>query len=129
MVTLIIVVWVDDMVIAGQAARRIERFKADFSEHFIITDLGEICYVLGILVSRDRANRLIYLSQEAYLKQVLERFGMASAHPVSTPLTVGCILSASQSPATEKERQEYVKYSNNVHYLALVGSLLYATQT
>lgn len=44
---------------------------------------------------------------------MLERFGMMDCKPVSTPLEV-------------KHDQEY---ANGVHYLALVGSLLYATQT
>ncbi|KXN87171.1 Copia protein, partial [Leucoagaricus sp. SymC.cos] len=71
----------------------------------------------------------IYLSQEAYLNQVLERYGMAGAHPVSTPLAVGNILSASQSPQSPDDVCKYKEYSNKIHYLSLIGSLLYAMQT
>ncbi|KAJ3569220.1 hypothetical protein NP233_g5191 [Leucocoprinus birnbaumii] len=128
-IIILVLVWVDDMVIGGPKNSKIDEFKAQIKRHFDITDLGEVNYVLGLQVIRDRANGLIYLSQETYIKSVLERFGMANAHPVSTPLPVGIMLSASQSPQTERERHEYQEYAKGIHYLALVGSLLYATQT
>ena len=37
-------------------------------------------------------------------------------------------LSVSQSPKREKECTEYTKYANGIHYLEIIGLLLYATQ-
>ena len=39
-------------------------------------DLGEAAYILGINIYRDRSNRLIGLSQSAYIDKVLKRFSM-----------------------------------------------------
>jgi len=54
---------------------------------------------------------------------------MLDAKPVSTPLAVKHGLSTSQSPSSEAELNEYSNFSGGIHYLSLVGSLLYTTQT
>jgi len=56
-------------------------------------------------------------------------FGMEGSSPVSTPLTVKHNLLLSQSPNMEAEKQVYQDYAGDTHYLSLVGSLLFATQT
>ncbi|KAJ3560537.1 hypothetical protein NP233_g10774 [Leucocoprinus birnbaumii] len=122
-------VWVDDMLIGGPKNSKIDKFKMRVKAHFDITNLSEVNYVLSLQVIQDRANGLIYLSQETYIKSILECFGMTNARPVSTLLPVGITLSASQSPQTDKERHEYHEYAKGIHYLVLVGSLLYAMQT
>jgi len=38
-------------------------------------------------------------------------------------------LSTTQSPQSEAEKQAYKNYAGDIHYLSLVGSLLFATQT
>jgi len=54
---------------------------------------------------------------------------MLNAKPVSTPLAVKHSLSTSQSPSSEVELNEYSNFSGGIHYLPLVGSLLYVIQT
>ena len=44
---------------------------------------------------------------------------------VSTPLAVKHGLSMSQSLSSEAELNEYSNFSRGIHYLSLVGSLLY----
>ena len=55
---------------------------------FDITDLGELKFMLGILVTCDHTNWLIFLSQSVYIYQVLTCFGMQDATSISTPLCV-----------------------------------------
>jgi len=54
---------------------------------------------------------------------------MLDMKPVSTPLAVKHDLFTSQSPSSKAELNEYLNFSGGIHYLSLVGSLLYATQT
>jgi len=54
---------------------------------------------------------------------------MLDVKPVSTPLAIKHGLSMSQSLSSEAELNEYSNFSRGIHYLSLVGSLLYATQT
>jgi len=70
------------------APMAIVSFKELLGNDFEITDLGELKFMLGILITRDRHNRLIYLNQSAYISQILTRFGLQDAIPVSTPLLV-----------------------------------------
>ncbi|MBW0577053.1 hypothetical protein O181_116768 [Austropuccinia psidii MF-1] len=60
-------------------------------------DLGEIVYVLGIKVTRNRVDRTIYLSQELYIHKILDEFGMLNCKPVSTPINLGPDLAYSTS--------------------------------
>ena len=53
---------------------------------------------------------------------------MDQSHPVSTPLPVKNTLSTLQSPASDAECKIYLEFTNGMHYLEVVGALLYATQ-
>ena len=90
--TLIIVILVDDIIISSHKLGSIVCFKSWFGEHFELTDLDELKYMLGIFVEHNYANCLIYISQESYLKQILKYFCMFILHPVSISLTIGSTL-------------------------------------
>ena len=86
-------------------------------------------FILGIQITQDCSNHLLYLNQSAYITQILVRFGMLDVKPVSIPLAVKHSLSTSQSPSSEAELNEYSNFSKGIHYLSLVGLLLYTIQT
>jgi len=69
---------------------------------------------------------LIFLSQFVYIYQILTHFGMQDATLISTLLTVKYNLSVFQS---EVEKHAYREYVGNIHYLSLVRSFLFITQT
>jgi hypothetical protein len=50
-----------------------------------MTDLGEMSWILGIHVTRDRDAGWIAPSQQKYSCEVLERFGKTDVRPISTP--------------------------------------------
>jgi len=128
-IILIILIYVDNMAVAGPNGTHIVLFKSALAENFDITDMGELRFMLGILVTHDHEKRLIYLSQSAYIHQILNRFGMRDTIPVFTPLAIKHNLSTSQSPTSKGEKHVYKGYSDGIHYLSLVGSLLFTTQT
>ena len=57
------------------------------------------------------------------------RFGILNTKPVFTLLTIKHGLSTSQSLSSEAELNKYSSFSRGIHYLSLVSSLLYTTQT
>ena len=128
-IVLMILIYVDNIAVARKEISGIVMFEHNLSKDFEITDMGELKFILGILVTRDRPNYLIYLNQSTYITQVLARFGMLDAKPVSTPLPVKHGLFTSQSSLSKAEQDEYLDFARGIHYLSLVGSLLYATQT
>ena len=85
-------------------------------------DLGPAKKILGIRIVHDRSLGLILLSQENYIKKVLERFNMDKAKPVNCPLAGHFKLSSSQCPTSDEEKNEMQK----IPYASAVGSLMYA---
>ncbi|GBE86172.1 hypothetical protein SCP_0900490 [Sparassis crispa] len=120
-VTLIIALSVDDTTIAG-TNNAVLWFKTEISKRFEMTDLGEMHWILGIEVRRDRAARTLSLSQRAYIDGLMARFNLEDAKPLSAPLEPGAILSIRQCPSTPREFEDM----RNVPYREAIGSLMYA---
>ena len=85
-------------------------------------DLGPARKILGMEIFKDRARRVLHLSQGGYIQKVLERFGMKGAKPTELPLAGHFRLSKIMVPQTEVEAQEM----EMVPYASGVGSLMYA---
>ncbi len=47
-------------------------------------DFGAAKKILGMEITRDRNSGWLFLSQQSYIKKVLQRFNMHDAKPVST---------------------------------------------
>lgn len=119
---IILLLYVDDMLIAGPNKGRIQELKAQLAREFEMKDLGPANKILGMQIHRDKNNRKIWLSQENYLNKILRRFNMQDCKPISTPLPVNFKLSSSMSPSNEVERREM----SRVPYASAVGSLMFA---
>lgn len=46
--------------------------KNQIKSHLDCDDMGEMSWMLGIEIKRDRPKRLIRMSQETYIKNILE---------------------------------------------------------
>ncbi|KAJ4718977.1 Retrovirus-related Pol polyprotein from transposon TNT 1-94 [Melia azedarach] len=119
---IILLLYVDNMLIVGRNASRIDWLKKQLSKSFAMKDLEPAKQILGIRIHRDRAAKKLCISQEHYIEKVLERFNMSNAKVVSTPLATHFRLSTKQSPTTDKEKEDMEK----VPYASAVGSLMYA---
>jgi len=116
--TLIIAIYVDDLLIISKDMDKINKVKDKLSSRFKMSDLGELSWYLGMRVTRtpDR----ITLDQQTYTTKILERFDMQNAHSQSTPLAAGADKKLVSSPDDEP---------TNAPYRELVGSLLYLALT
>lgn len=119
---IILLLYVDDMLIAGASIDEINNLKKQMSEHFAMTDLGAAKQILGMRIVRDRVRGTLRLSQAEYVKKVLSRFNMDKAKPVGTPLGSHFRLSKGQSPKLEEEQD----YMSKVPYASAIRSLMYA---
>ena len=68
-------------------------------------------------VKRDRRNRILCLSQKAYVQKILREFGFTDSKPVFTPVDT-----SSLQPAQESFRYEEVERK---WYARAIGSLMY----
>ncbi|KAL0288841.1 UNVERIFIED_CONTAM: Retrovirus-related Pol polyprotein from transposon TNT 1-94 [Sesamum angustifolium] len=92
------------------------------SSTFEMKDMGEAEYILGVKIHRDRSKKLLSLSQETYIKRIIERFCMHNANPVDTPMDKCCVLNRELCPEIEEEKKRMAK----IPYASAVGSLMYA---
>ena len=119
---IILLLYVNDMLIAGSSIEVINNLKKQLSKQFAMKDLEAVKQILGMRIIRDKANDTLKLSQSEYVKKVLSRFNMNEAKPVSTPLGSHFKLSKEQSPKTEEE----MDHMSKVPYASTIGSLMYA---
>ena len=88
---LIVVLYVDDLFFARNNNFLIGEFKEAMKNEFEMTDLGLLKYFLGIEVNQMHDD--IFISQEKYARQILERFKMQNSKAAPTPTIVGVKLS------------------------------------
>jgi hypothetical protein len=114
---LIVCLYVDDLIFTGNNPTMFEEFKKEMTKEFEMTDIGLMSYYLGIEVKQE--DQGILITQEGYAKEVLKKFKMDDANPVSTPMECGIKLSKHD----EGERVDPSLFKS------LVGSLRYLTCT
>ncbi|KAK2578251.1 hypothetical protein KPH14_001397 [Odynerus spinipes] len=112
---LLVLVYVDDILIASRDLGKINSFKNHLKTAFEIKDLNNIKCCLGI--EFNRSDRAIQLHQQRYIEDLLDHFGMKDCKPVSTPLELGVKL--------QKECEDTGEDNKEFPFRELMGSLMY----
>jgi len=110
--------WVDDCVAVG-SRKELTDLASSVDAKYGTTSLGEVRWVLGMLLEHDRPSRTISISQEAFINSILTRFNLTDATAVATPLTPGTHLSMTDCPMSKDEIEEMADRP----YRELVGAL------
>ena len=85
-----------------------------------MTNMGEASLGLGIAIKKDRQLGILMITQEAYSKSILERFGMSDCKPTSTP-GYGPELSTKQPEDTLLDEEETRRYQGIVGCLMQIA--------
>ena len=117
-----LVLYVDDILLTSNDSDLLIKTKHMLSTHFDMKDLGETSYVLGIKILRDRANRVLKLSQRTYIEKILKRFNMHNCSSTRAPIVKGDKFSKAWCPQNDYEGEEM----RTIPYSSLVGSFMYA---
>jgi len=115
--TLLVGVYVDDLIITGTDANDIDAFKDQMHELFEMSDLGLLSYYLGIEVRQEAGT--ITLCQSAYVGKILEAAHMADCNACHTPMENRLQLS----------KEGVGDVLDATSYRSLVGSLRYLCNT
>eukprot|EP00903_Cladosiphon_okamuranus_P015299 g14134.t1 len=122
--------YVDDLLLAGNDSDAISMVKGKLHKRFIMTDMGEASLVLGMEIKMDREAGTLTISQEAYCKSILQRFGMSDCKPTSTP-EYGSEISNLQPEDTllDEETRKYQGIVESLMYISQVlrYDIMYAT--
>ena len=123
---ILVPVFVDDMTIGCKTDAQALGIIGELKKHFKLRELGPTTWLLGVAIERERSQRTLSLSQRQYAVDVLERFGMADCHPVTTPLDPSHKLSAADAPVTPEDiefmstrAKEYASAVGAIAWLAL----------
>lgn len=111
---MLIAVYVDDLIVASKNPKSIKEFGIALARRFDIKDLGSINYCLGIKFCQK--NSQVTMSQSGYIADLLSRFDMTDAKPVSTPMDINKKLVKEMEP---------LELDKDVPYRELVGYLTY----
>ena len=122
---IILLLYVDDMIIAGSSTKEINNSKKQLSKQFAMKDLRAAKQIIGMRIIRDKANGTLKLSQAEYVKKILSRFNMNEAKPMDTPLSSHFRLSKEQLLKIKEERD----HTSKVHYASAIGSLMYVANS
>lgn len=108
----IILIWVDDLIIAATNERILSEVKEMLAKKFKMKDLGKLKHFLGI--DFDQSDGCIKMTQEKYTNMILERFNTQNCRPRETP----CDLKLQYT-------EDALKMTDTKMYREAVGSLIY----
>ena len=86
---IILVLYVDDILLASSDKNLLYETKGFLSSNFDMKDLGDASYVLGIEIHQDRSKGALELSQKAYIEKVLKRYNMHKCSGTTAPVVKG----------------------------------------
>ena len=88
---ILVALYVDELIFLGNNDEMIEEFKSTMTREFKMTDLGLLKFFLGLEVKQGETG--IFISQEAYAKEILKKYKMENFNPVSILMEPGAKLS------------------------------------
>jgi len=112
-----LLVYVDNIILAGDDAEQISKVKEFLDRKFKIKDLGRLSFFLGFEVTRSKQG--IHINQRKYALDILANNGMLATKPYSTSITKDTKLTLDQNKFAHEE---------GVYHRA-IGRLLYLTNT
>ena len=112
-------VYVDDIVMASESCARLEEVKSSLAKKFDIKDLGRLHHFLGMKVIQDEATGNVWVGQQTYTNDLLQKFGMEAAKPVATPVDTSTKLVKATENDESTDQQEYQSAVGSLLYLAM----------
>ena len=110
-----ILLYVDDLLVAGESSEITATVSKQLQEHFLTKDMGEVSHYLGIQVEREADGSFLF-NQRAKIAKLLRDYDLSEPKPAATPMETGFL-------AAPLEESSLLK--NNHGYRQLMGSLLY----
>ncbi|KAL3720355.1 hypothetical protein ACJRO7_005217 [Eucalyptus globulus] len=115
--SILLLLYVDDMIITGDDYEGITKLQLYLSQQFEMKDLGRLSYFLGLEVASDSSG--YYLSQAKYATDLLSRAGLTDNKTATAPIENNA----------KFDEKDGTPLPNPTLYRQLVGSLVYLTVT
>ncbi|KAG6530658.1 hypothetical protein ZIOFF_012901 [Zingiber officinale] len=115
--SILVGVYVDDLIVTGRSTEGINKFKQQMMTEFEMSDLGLLSYYLGIEVEQQKSR--ILLRQSAYAKKILSQFQMADCNATKQPM----------EPKTQLHKDLEGTPIDATEYRRVIGCLRYLLHT
>jgi len=119
---IIIAIYVDGITIFGSSPFR-HTLKGSLQNEFDLSDLGSLNWLLGIQI--EWGQKSVTLSQQAYIDQLLVKFGMDTCNPVILPLNPNQRLVKAEEGNDLADVSLYQQIIRSIMYL-VIGTAGYA---
>ncbi|RVW43495.1 Retrovirus-related Pol polyprotein from transposon RE1 [Vitis vinifera] len=121
--TILLLLYVDDMIITGDDLSGIQELKDFLSQQFEMKDLGHLSYFLGLEITHSTDG--LYITQAKYASDLLSQAGLTDSKTVDTPVE----LNAHLTPSGETIVSQYLSAPRSTHYAAVLRILRYLKGT
>ncbi|GJY09429.1 zinc finger, CCHC-type containing protein [Tanacetum coccineum] len=115
--TLIVGVYVDDLIITGTTRKEIDLFKSQMKDKFEMSDLRLLAYYRGIEITQTRGE--ITIKQSGYINKILKETSMMDSNDTKIPM----------DPGTKLVKAEDGNSVDATDYRSLIRSLRYLLHT
>ena len=88
--TILLLLYVDDMIITSDDLSDIQELKDFLSQQFEMKDLGHLSYFLGLEITHSTDG--LYITQAKYASELLSRVGLTDSKTVDTPVELNAHL-------------------------------------
>ena len=92
--TLLVQIYVDDIIFGGSSHALVAKFADTMSREFEMSMMGELTFFLGLQIKQTREG--MFMHQGKYTKDVLKKFDMGEAKPLSIPMSIMMALDADE---------------------------------
>jgi hypothetical protein len=114
---LLVQIYMDDIIFGGSSHSVVSSFQTMMENEFQMSMMGELTFFLGIQVKQTKEGT--FVCQAKYTKDLIKKFAMTDAKPVSTPMSMMIALDPDEDGEAVDQRE----------YKSMIGSLLYPTVT
>jgi hypothetical protein len=112
---LLVQIYVDDIIFGGSSHALVAKFSDTMSKKFEMSMMGELTFFLGLQIKQTREGT--FMHQGKYTKDMLKKFDMDEAKPLSTPISTTMALDEDKEGEAVDQKE----------YQSMIGSLLYLT--
>jgi hypothetical protein len=122
-----LIIYVDDIIIASPSTQTMIKIKQEISKRFPCHDKGPISLYLNILITRNRKDQTIFISQPTKIDNILTDDQLSAedkltvSRPSKIPAIPTIVLTKAMEPSSSKEKE----LMQNKPYRSILGQLIH----
>ena len=121
----ILFIYVDDVYMASNSDRVLERLPEKLRAHYPLKILGIPRQILGVEIRWGESFRSAHISIRKLIVSLLHQFGMLNAEPVETPMLPGLRFVKADNPDPKAIKQDREFKAMQGKYRTLVGTYIF----